>query len=144
MSDRDIVELLYLFGGLALEANGAAIRNACFRTVDGFRDAKRRAVVPIKQPRLPSSVLITVHFADAQHAEYCVVKALRSLDVICTDHHVAKHIADSRLFKGREVTSLRLKPHRRHSLAPFEIGGMEEPSLIWHKRLPLPAEIFDK
>jgi hypothetical protein len=89
------MKLLQLFGRGAFEADGRAIGNGGWLTIDGLAEAERAAIVAIKQAHLAGGVLVPRGLTDAQHTEHSVVKTLRALDVVRPEHHVIEHVAIS-------------------------------------------------
>jgi hypothetical protein len=76
MSNGCVMELLHLLWRSALESDRASIGEGCGLTVDWFADAKRPAIVPIEQARLPRVVLISQRFSCPEYAEQGVIEAL--------------------------------------------------------------------
>ncbi|CAB4396817.1 unnamed protein product [Rhizophagus irregularis] len=86
-----VVELLYLFGGGALETDGGAIGDGGRFIVDRFADGQAVAFVPVEQPYVPGWRDVANGFARAERAEDGVVKLLRAVDVVGADHDVVEH-----------------------------------------------------
>jgi hypothetical protein len=103
MGNSCVMELLNLFWRNAPEPDRAAIGERCGPTVDRFTHAERATLVPVEKARLPRDVLISQRFSSAKYAEHGVIEALRALNVIRSDHHVAEHLCISNVFGGWPV-----------------------------------------
>jgi hypothetical protein len=110
MGNGCVMELLNLFWRNALEPDSAAIGERCGPTVNRFTDAERATIVPVEKARLPGAVLISQWFPGAKYAEQGVIEALRALNVIRSDHHVAEHLCISIVFGVWPVDSPRARP----------------------------------
>ena len=88
--DGNVVELAHLFGRVALEANGASITNSGGMTVNGFAQPEGGAIMPVEQASLAGLVSVLDCCSRAEDMEDGVIKAFRSLDVVCADHDMTE------------------------------------------------------
>jgi hypothetical protein len=85
------VERANLLGRVAFESNGATVRACRNFVVDRLSHAKGASVVPIEETRMSRLGFVSQRLSRAKRAEYSVIEALRSLNVIRANHHVVDH-----------------------------------------------------
>lgn len=74
MCNGGIVKLANLLRRFALESDGAAIGGAGLLSVDWLGDAKGASFVPVEEPRVARTRLVSQRLASAKYAEYGVIK----------------------------------------------------------------------
>jgi hypothetical protein len=117
MGNRNVMKLPNLLGRIALESYRAAVRKGRFFAIDRFAYGKRASVMPVKQPGMPGVRLVPYGFSRPKAAQYGVIKALRTLNVVRTDHHVVQHALISFLSMDfREDLELFLKTRTAFSV----------------------------
>jgi len=85
------MELPHLLWRTALEPDSASVGKGCRFAVDWLAYTEGTAIVPIEQAHLSGGVLIPKWLARSKNGQHCVIEALGTLNVVRSDHHVAKH-----------------------------------------------------
>jgi hypothetical protein len=91
MSDRNIVKLLELFGRITFKANSCSIRHRCPLIVDWLTHTKRTAIMPIKKTLMAGSRSICKGLTSTQNTQDRVIKGFGAINIVGSNHNVAKH-----------------------------------------------------
>jgi hypothetical protein len=113
MSNGSVMELLHLLRRIAFEPNGATVGEGSGFTVDWLTDTECAAIVPVEKSDLPSTVLIPKWLARSKYGQDSIIEALRTLDVVRPDHHVAEHESVSLVFLASKSSELYARTRQR-------------------------------